>query len=199
MNRRKFLQFLAAGGVVTAAGLWMPGQKLISIPNARPLIIGTDFSYNPSTSAIVCLKVGPNGRATIMDLYNFMTSECPGQIKGLTLMTDYDRSADITLDEAMVDNPEFIRAGNGSLTQDGKLYVGLQSASINNNPELVQYSINGTPAVHPGPVDQLVRADVDTKIQVRAEPDMNGKVQRFQQFYAQKGANVVWPDRLETT
>ena len=32
MNRRKFLAFLAAGGVVTAAGLWMPGQKLISIP-----------------------------------------------------------------------------------------------------------------------------------------------------------------------
>ena len=32
MNRRKFLAFLAAGGVVTATGLWLPGQKLISIP-----------------------------------------------------------------------------------------------------------------------------------------------------------------------
>ena len=28
MNRRKFLAFLAAGGVVTATGLWMPGQKV---------------------------------------------------------------------------------------------------------------------------------------------------------------------------
>ena len=36
MNRRKFLAFLAAGGVVTATGLWLPGQKLISIPK-KPL------------------------------------------------------------------------------------------------------------------------------------------------------------------
>ena len=35
MNRRKFLAFLAAGGVVTAEGLWMPGQKLISIPKRK--------------------------------------------------------------------------------------------------------------------------------------------------------------------
>jgi hypothetical protein len=32
MNRREMLAFLAAGGVVTASGLWWPGQKLISIP-----------------------------------------------------------------------------------------------------------------------------------------------------------------------
>ena len=38
MNRRKFLAFLAAGGVVTATGLWLPGQKLISIPK-KPLFI----------------------------------------------------------------------------------------------------------------------------------------------------------------
>ena len=32
LSRREFLAALAAGGVVTAAGLWMPGTKLISIP-----------------------------------------------------------------------------------------------------------------------------------------------------------------------
>jgi hypothetical protein len=37
MNRRKFLAFLAAGGVVTATGLWLPGQKLISIPSGKRL------------------------------------------------------------------------------------------------------------------------------------------------------------------
>lgn len=37
MDRRQFLAALAAGGVVTAAGLWMPGQKLISIPKKRGL------------------------------------------------------------------------------------------------------------------------------------------------------------------
>jgi hypothetical protein len=35
MNRRELLCALAAGGVMTAAGLWMPGQKLISIPSGR--------------------------------------------------------------------------------------------------------------------------------------------------------------------
>ena len=34
MDRREFLAMMAAGGVVTAAGIWMPGQKLISIPRA---------------------------------------------------------------------------------------------------------------------------------------------------------------------
>jgi hypothetical protein len=33
MNRRELLKAIAAGGVITAAGLWMPGSKLISIPN----------------------------------------------------------------------------------------------------------------------------------------------------------------------
>jgi hypothetical protein len=35
MNRRELLCALAAGGVMTAAGLWMPGQKLISIPSGK--------------------------------------------------------------------------------------------------------------------------------------------------------------------
>ncbi len=33
MNRRELLACLVAGGVITAAGLWMPGQRLISIPS----------------------------------------------------------------------------------------------------------------------------------------------------------------------
>lgn len=32
MNRRAFLAALSAGAVITASGLWIPGQKLISIP-----------------------------------------------------------------------------------------------------------------------------------------------------------------------
>jgi hypothetical protein len=36
MDRRKFLAAMAAGAVVTAEGLWVPGQKLISIPKRRP-------------------------------------------------------------------------------------------------------------------------------------------------------------------
>ncbi len=43
MNRRKFLSFLAAGGIVTAGGLWLPGQKLISIPSTP--ILHYDFTW----------------------------------------------------------------------------------------------------------------------------------------------------------
>lgn len=35
MNRREFMAMLAAGGVMTAAGIWMPGEKVISIPSRK--------------------------------------------------------------------------------------------------------------------------------------------------------------------
>ena len=37
MDRRAFLAALAAGAIVTAEGLWVPGQKLISIPSGNRL------------------------------------------------------------------------------------------------------------------------------------------------------------------
>ena len=39
VSRRDFFAMIMAGGVVTATGIWMPGERLISIP-AR---IGTNF------------------------------------------------------------------------------------------------------------------------------------------------------------
>ena len=42
MNRRKFLAMIAAGGVVTASGMWMPGSKLISIPKKGNRILTVD-------------------------------------------------------------------------------------------------------------------------------------------------------------
>ncbi len=39
VSRRRFLQVaLAAGAVMTAEGLWMPGEKLISIPSKKIFI-----------------------------------------------------------------------------------------------------------------------------------------------------------------
>lgn len=35
VSRRQFLAAVAAGMVMTAEGLWMPGQKLISIPSRK--------------------------------------------------------------------------------------------------------------------------------------------------------------------
>ena len=35
MNRRQFMAAMLAGGVLTASGLWMPGEKTISIPSHK--------------------------------------------------------------------------------------------------------------------------------------------------------------------
>ena len=40
MDRRAFLAAIAAGAVVTAEGLWLPGQKLISIPKKSLYVFG---------------------------------------------------------------------------------------------------------------------------------------------------------------
>ena len=44
MNRRDLLKAMMAGGVMTAAGLWMPGQKLISIPSGK--VFGNEYDIN---------------------------------------------------------------------------------------------------------------------------------------------------------
>ncbi len=41
MNRRKFMA--VAGAIITAEGLWIPGQKLISIP--KPIIERISITY----------------------------------------------------------------------------------------------------------------------------------------------------------
>ena len=56
MNRRQFIAAIAAGGVVTAEGLWMPGRKLISIPKPatggmltrpEPLMVAAHCPWEP--------------------------------------------------------------------------------------------------------------------------------------------------------
>ena len=42
MDRRHFLAALAAGAIVTAEGLWIPGQKLISIPHVGNRLVTWD-------------------------------------------------------------------------------------------------------------------------------------------------------------
>jgi hypothetical protein len=38
-SRREFMAMMAAGAVMTAEGLWMPGQKLISIPHSSTVTL----------------------------------------------------------------------------------------------------------------------------------------------------------------
>jgi hypothetical protein len=45
MDRRAFLAAMAAGAIVTAEGLWIPGKKLISIPNPLDRIFKFRIKY----------------------------------------------------------------------------------------------------------------------------------------------------------
>ena len=46
MDRRTFLAAMAAGAIVTAEGLWIPGQKLISIPRLKPRFEWVTYGEN---------------------------------------------------------------------------------------------------------------------------------------------------------
>jgi len=62
MNRRELLKALAAGGVMTAAGLWMPGQKVYTFgPRHYPKF------YGPSI--VKLLKLVPRHRDDMIDSY----------------------------------------------------------------------------------------------------------------------------------
>jgi hypothetical protein len=45
LTRRQFLAAMMAGGVMTAAGLWMPGEKLISIPSRKIYLPRCSLAY----------------------------------------------------------------------------------------------------------------------------------------------------------
>ena len=70
MNRRKFLAFLAAGGVVTATGLWMPGQKLISIPK-RPVTVSR-YLHELWSKDILRMWIDSRYEQLIMQGYTFV-------------------------------------------------------------------------------------------------------------------------------
>lgn len=70
MNRRKFLAFLAAGGVVTATGLWMPGQKLISIP--KKLVGFSDYRTDIWDKELLRAWIGSRCEQLMMQGYTFV-------------------------------------------------------------------------------------------------------------------------------
>ncbi len=60
VNRREFLAALAAGYVVTAEGLWLPGKKVISIPKRE--VVQPDYLRIILEGEGNPLPVGVNGK-----------------------------------------------------------------------------------------------------------------------------------------
>lgn len=43
LSRREFMKAAAAGGMVIAGELWIPGKRLISIPETKPIVFESDI------------------------------------------------------------------------------------------------------------------------------------------------------------
>lgn len=68
MNRRELLKGLMAGGMIVAGELWIPGQKLISIPS------GTVFQHQQFMihEGNIRWVGGENGTATVLEFYDWV-------------------------------------------------------------------------------------------------------------------------------
>jgi hypothetical protein len=70
MNRRELLKGLMAGGVIVAGELWMPGQKLISIPKTLPPnTVTMTVSGLDAGDSVYCFEVDGEGK-TVSEIYS---------------------------------------------------------------------------------------------------------------------------------
>lgn len=65
MNRRDFIRGIIAGGVVVAGELWVPGQKLISIPSGKVFSRYIEFTQGDESYFV---EIDANG-CSIAELY----------------------------------------------------------------------------------------------------------------------------------
>jgi len=74
MNRRELLKGLMAGGMIVAGELWVPGQKLISIPSDKVF-------YGPSVFEMLGKDIRYTGpvheTATINEFHNWLRERLP--------------------------------------------------------------------------------------------------------------------------
>lgn len=79
MNRRELLKGLMAGGIMIAGDLWIPGQKLISIPSKKIYTAPTLFELSGQTIRYV----GPEyDTATVSELYDWIKKQFPKIMSG---------------------------------------------------------------------------------------------------------------------
>lgn len=177
MNRREFMAMLAAGAVVTAEEVWLPGRKLISIPKKKVItdtfsgtISGDLFKLNYTDRTIEYIG-DPQSSATVLELHRYLQDRADNWyhegIDTLSILdpTPSSRAADNIIelhDNWHITNPEYL--SGGSLQQRGELWTGIQS--IGKIPEDAWVRINGEPAVRPGHVNQCVKITDTVKLEV---------------------------------
>ena len=74
MNRRELLACLAVGGIITATGLWMPGEKKIFLPPNK-FFIEREVCHEAGSTALwrnhtILELLDPDGSSVIIDKPN---------------------------------------------------------------------------------------------------------------------------------
>lgn len=65
MNRRDLLKGLMAGGVIVAGDLWIPGQKMISIPSGR-VFTGVDLALSEGVCTVQICEALPGDMVRVV-------------------------------------------------------------------------------------------------------------------------------------
>lgn len=77
MNRRDVLRAMALGGGIVAGELWIPGQRLISIPKPRPTVwCGVDIGTEASSIVWSQLQRCP-GKVSVVRILGSLTVDGP--------------------------------------------------------------------------------------------------------------------------
>lgn len=74
MDRRQLLKGLAAGGLIVAGELWIPGQKLISIPK-RGLDCAYSLGYIVTRETLESTYYGPSIVGLLADYHASMRQQ----------------------------------------------------------------------------------------------------------------------------
>lgn len=72
LTRRELFKALAAGGVLTATGLWMPGEKTISIPSGKVFTGYENYIrlYAINGTMEISIPVPEKGHMTVQEFYS---------------------------------------------------------------------------------------------------------------------------------
>jgi hypothetical protein len=123
MTRRELLAGIMAGGVLTAAGLWVPGTKMISIPSGK--VFGNEYGINSTFRLIDENTVSYVGvEDKVVSIKEFVAWI---QKNAAYMMKHHDDSSGLMVtlgDGYRMDNPEHLHLG--SLSQTAVDHPGLR-------------------------------------------------------------------------
>lgn len=116
MNRRELLKGLMAGGVIVAGELWIPGQRLISIPSGK-VLTGSMFRLDMETQTLSYIGP-PDKTVTVSQFYDWLITVLKAHTEDIVSSSEYDTEKPHMVSlkgEYRLENPEHLT--DGTLSQ----------------------------------------------------------------------------------